>query len=99
MRIISPAGTELTNSEVVHFVMDGGREGIASVKRKVNYQNKNMDLCIYYEVETALEVGDLHCRNICGGTSNWKNFLCLEINEIRQYFKTASILSVENHYK
>jgi len=57
MRIISPAGTELTNSEVVHFVMDAGREGIASVKRKVNYQNKNMDLCIYYEVETALEVG------------------------------------------
>ena len=57
MRIISPAGTELTNSEVVHFAMEGGREGIASVKRKVNYQNKNMDLCIYYEVETALEAG------------------------------------------
>ena len=57
MRIISPAGTELTNSEVVRFSMEGGREGIASVKRKVNYQNKNMDLCIYYEVETALEVG------------------------------------------
>ena len=57
MRIISPAGTELTNSEVVRFSMEGGREGIASVKRKENYQNKNMDLCIYYEVETALEVG------------------------------------------
>ena len=57
MRIISPAGTELTNSEVVHFEMDGGRDGIASVKRKVNYQNKNMDLCIYYEFETELEVG------------------------------------------
>jgi len=57
MRIISPAGTELTNSEVVHFEMDGGRDGIASVKRKVNYQNKNMDLCIYYEFETELETG------------------------------------------
>jgi hypothetical protein len=57
MRIISPAGTELTNSEVVHFEMDGGRDGIASVKRKVNYQNKNMDLCIYYEFEKELEVG------------------------------------------
>jgi len=57
MRIISPAGTELTNSEVVHFEMDGGRDGIASVKRKVNYQNKNMDLCIYYEVEADLEAG------------------------------------------
>ena len=57
MRIISPSGTELTNSEVVHFEMDGGRDGIASVKRTVNYQNKNMDLCIYYEFETELEVG------------------------------------------
>jgi len=56
MRIISPAGVELTNSEVVHFQM-GEREGIASVKRKVNYQNKNMDLCIYYEFETPLEAG------------------------------------------
>ena len=57
MRIISPSGTELTNSEVVHFQMDGGRDGIASVKRKVNYQNKNMDLCIYYEFESELELG------------------------------------------
>ena len=57
MRIISPGGTELSNAESIRFEMDGGREGIASVKRKVNYQNKNMDLCIYYEFETALEAG------------------------------------------
>lgn len=57
MRIISPTSEELTSSEVVHFEMDGEREGIASVKRKVNYQNKNMDLCIYYEFETELAVG------------------------------------------
>lgn len=57
MRVISPEGTDLSNSSPIHFEMDGGREGIASVKRQVNYQNKNMDLCIYYEFETPLTEG------------------------------------------
>lgn len=51
MRIISPSGTEMSSSSPVHFEMTGGRDAIASVKREVNYQNQNMDLCIYYELE------------------------------------------------
>lgn len=57
MRVISPEGKDLSNSTPILFEMEGGREGIASVKRTVNYQNKNMDLCIYYEFETPLVEG------------------------------------------
>jgi len=57
MRIIAPNGQEMTNTAPVLFEMDGGREGTASVKRQVNYQNQNMDLCIYYEFENELEEG------------------------------------------
>lgn len=57
MRVIAPSGKEMSNSTPVLFEMDGGREGTASVKRQVNYQNQNVDLCIYYEFETELEPG------------------------------------------
>ena len=78
MRIISPAGTELTNSEVVHFEMDGGRDGIASVKRKVNYQNKNMDLCIYYEFDTELDPGTYIIEIYTGGHQIGKTSFALK---------------------
>lgn len=51
MRIISPAGKELTNSAPVQFEQANGTTGIASVQRQVNYQNQNVDLCVYFDLE------------------------------------------------
>ena len=64
MRIISPAGTELTNSEVVRFEMDGGREGIASVKKgKLSKQKHGFVYLLRVRNRTGSWL--LHCRNIC----------------------------------
>lgn len=51
MRIIAPSGKELTNSTPVQFEQANGTTGIASVQRQVNYQNQNVDLCVYFDLE------------------------------------------------
>lgn len=51
MRIIAPSGKELTNSTPVQFAQANGTTGIASVQRQVNYQNQNVDLCVYFDLE------------------------------------------------
>ena len=50
MRVIGPNGKTVTNSSSTNFDM-GGKEGKSSVKRDINYQNKNLDLCVYFEFE------------------------------------------------
>ncbi len=57
MRIISPDGTVLKDSNPVYFKMADGNEAQASISRKVNYQNQNMDLCIYFEMEEEIPIG------------------------------------------
>ena len=56
MTVISPSGKVLKNSSSFTFdTVDGTKTG--SVKRQINYQNQNVDLCIYFEVEGTIEPG------------------------------------------
>ena len=57
-RVISPEGSVLTdnNSSGETFDYDGVK-GIYTMIRKVNYQNKAMDLCIYWDIPNPLTPG------------------------------------------
>ena len=56
MTVIDPNGKVLKNSTSFNFTANGS-EKIGSVKRKINYQNENVDLCIYFEVEGEITEG------------------------------------------
>lgn len=57
-RVISPEGSVLTdnNSSGETFDYDGVK-GIYTMIRKVDYQNKAMDVCIYWDIPTPLTPG------------------------------------------
>lgn len=59
IRIITPEGTILTersdNSNVFTFE---GKEIIYSVKKEINYENKKLDLCMYWDVINRLSSGE-----------------------------------------
>ena len=50
LRIIKPNAEELVGASPVYFQM-GNSEGKACISRQVNYQNENVDVCIYYALE------------------------------------------------
>lgn len=56
MTVIDPNGKVLKNSSSFEFTADGSSKS-GSVKRQINYQNENVDLCIYFEVEGEIEEG------------------------------------------
>ncbi len=66
MRIISPEGGVLNDGNPEMFGVDGGQME-ASVKRVVNYQKENMDLCIFYDVENAINAGEYIVKIFCEG--------------------------------
>ena len=57
-RVISPEGSVLTdtNSSGETFDYDGVK-GIYTMIRKVDYQNKAMDVCIYWDIPNKLTPG------------------------------------------
>ena len=56
MVVTDPNGNVLKNSSSFNFTVKGVSKS-GSVKRKINYQNENVDLCIYFEVEGKIEPG------------------------------------------
>lgn len=56
MVVYSPDGKALKNSSSFTFTA-GEETKTGSVKRQINYQNQNVDLCIYFELENELEAG------------------------------------------
>jgi regulator of replication initiation timing len=58
IRIIAPSGKVLTDKEDRSnmFEFDGVR-GLYSVKKEINYEGKNLDVCLDWDVNTELEVG------------------------------------------
>jgi len=57
-RIIGPSGKVLTLSEdkANMFEFDGVR-GLYSVKKEINYENKEIDICLYWDVKTTVTSG------------------------------------------
>lgn len=66
MRIISPGGGVLNNGSPEMFEAEGVQKE-ASIKRVVNYQKENMDLCIYYDVEDRIDPGEYNVKIFCEG--------------------------------
>ncbi len=58
VRIIGPSGKVLTLSEdkANMFEFDGIR-GLYSVKKEINYENKEIDVCLYWDVKTEVTSG------------------------------------------
>lgn len=56
MVVTDPSGKVLKNSSSFEFTANGESKS-GSVKRQINYQNENVDLCIYFEVEGEIEEG------------------------------------------
>jgi len=66
MRIVSPSGGVLNNGNPELFQADGS-EKEASIKRVVNYQKENMDLCIFFDVENKIDPGEYIVKIFCEG--------------------------------
>jgi len=58
LRIISPKGKVLKSSTSESLLTSNNTSLETSVKREINYQNSNTDVCIYYETEEVLTAGD-----------------------------------------
>lgn len=54
--VLDPDGKVLRNSSSFEFEANGETK-VGSVKRQISYQNQNVDLCIYFEVDGELEIG------------------------------------------
>ncbi len=57
LRIISPKGKALTSSTSESITTSNNTSLDVSVKREINYQNTNTDVCVYYETEEVLIAG------------------------------------------
>lgn len=59
LRIITPAGTVLAErSDNNHMFTFEGTKGLYSVTKEVNYENQELDLCMYWDVTDALSPGE-----------------------------------------
>lgn len=59
MRIMTPQGTVLAErSDNAHTFEFEGTKGLYSAIKQVNYENKELDLCMYWDVTKELAVGE-----------------------------------------
>lgn len=67
MRIITPGGSVLSSSNSNTLKTEGGQSLLYSDKKSVNYQNKAVDLCIFYELTGDIEKGNYIAEIYCEG--------------------------------
>ena len=63
LRILTPQGTVLSerSDDSNTFMLDGNKS-LYSVKKQVNYENKPLDLCMYWDVINALTAGEYYVK-------------------------------------
>jgi hypothetical protein len=75
MRIITPGGSVLNSSNSNTLKTEGGQSLLYSDKKVVNYQNKAIDLCIFYELTGEIEEGnyiaEIYAEGVKIGTDNF----------------------------
>ncbi len=69
MRIITPGGSVLSSSSSNTLNTENGLSLLYSDKKVVNYQNKPVDLCIFYELGTDIDKGNYVAEIYCEGVS------------------------------
>jgi len=67
MRIITPGGSVLSSSNSNTLTTDGGTSLLYSDKKVVNYQNKPLDLCVFYELGAEIDEGNYIAEIYCEG--------------------------------
>jgi chromosome segregation ATPase len=77
MRVIKPNAEELYGPSPVLFQMDK-TQGKACISRTVNYQNENVDVCIYYPLESEPEPGTYIVEVYCEGHKIGKTSFALK---------------------
>ena len=74
MRIITPGGTVLYESNNNTFKA-GDQALLYSDKKTVNYQNQQVDMCIFYKLTGEIEKGNyitqIYCEGVMIGTDNF----------------------------
>lgn len=75
MRLITPGGSVLNSSNGNTLTTEGGTSLLYSDKKVVNYQNKALDLCVFYELGVEIDGGnyyaEIYCEGVKIGTDNF----------------------------
>jgi hypothetical protein len=58
IKVVNPNQKTLLSKNPIHITNFEGKDIELSSKRIVNYQNENMDLCIFHEIEDVLQPGN-----------------------------------------
>jgi len=58
LRVLDPNGKVLSQNKKEVLSLENSEEIEISAKREINYQNENTDVCVYYEVEDAINPGN-----------------------------------------
>lgn len=66
MRVITPGGSVLYNSNNNTFKA-GDQSLLYSDKKSVNYQNQQVDVCIFHKLNGVIEKGNYVCQIYCEG--------------------------------
>jgi len=75
MRIITPGGSILYSSSSNTLTTQKGKSLIYSDKKSINYQNQEIDICIFYkltkEIEDGNYIAELWCEGVRIGTNKF----------------------------
>ena len=79
LRIITPEGTVLAErADNAHTFEFEGTKGLYSVKKEVNYENKTLDLCMYWDVINTLKSGEYIIKAYVSGQEIGSSILLLK---------------------
>jgi hypothetical protein len=67
MRVITPGGSVLNSSNSNTLKTESGQSLLYSDKKIVNYQNKAVDICIFYELTQEIDAGNYITEIYCEG--------------------------------
>lgn len=67
MRVITPGGSVLNSSNSNTLKTESGQSLLYSDKKIVNYQNKAVDICIFYELTQEIDAGNYIAEIYCEG--------------------------------
>ena len=57
IKVVDPNQKTLVSKDPINIISSGGENLELSSKRIVNYQNENMDLCVFHEIQEELKPG------------------------------------------
>ena len=67
MRIITPQGGILYSSNSHTLSTDNGKSLLYSDKKSINYQNKRIDVCVFYKLTKTITKGNYIAELWCEG--------------------------------